>query len=191
MDFCKKMALAEPVPAGGAVAAYTLFLASGLVLKVVRFEIQREVAPDIEKNFMVARKELERLYGDAERLVERDSEHYTTFSRALKTGEISARKTGFSNVIDISMQVMEKSASVFFWVEQLYRFVPAAMTPHLQVAAELAMSAIKASTHIASYNIRLLKNDQKKENYLDRLHRINNDLQSKYDKLLKSVANES
>ena len=75
MDFIKEITSAEPVPAGGAAAAYSTNLALALIYKVLVVEMKRRIdQPDIQSNLSTLHREIERLLKDVERLVKQDSE---------------------------------------------------------------------------------------------------------------------
>jgi formiminotetrahydrofolate cyclodeaminase len=75
MDFLRNIATDSPLPAGGAASAYASCLAIGLLYKVILFEMRREgLDPVMEQNIRTARKEVERLLGDVERIVKKDPE---------------------------------------------------------------------------------------------------------------------
>lgn len=65
MDFLDEVAKLNPVPAGGAAAAYTAALGTALVYKVLVFELNRkELDPGPQATLRVAQKEIERLFLD-------------------------------------------------------------------------------------------------------------------------------
>ena len=73
MDFIHRIASFSPVPAGGAAVANSFCLAIALIYKVVLFESERNYHnPEMNQNLMAAKKDIERLLRDAERLVDED-----------------------------------------------------------------------------------------------------------------------
>lgn len=187
MDFLKKLADSSPVPAGGAAAAYTFSLAVGLIYKSLLSQMKKSDDPELETNFMGARKELERLLRVSERLVKQDSESYTNFSRSLREGNKDEMTQNFSKIIDTSMEVMEKSEAAFEWVRQLHQFVPPQMFTHLLVASELLMGAVNATVHVVRANLASVTNEKKKNNYLKRLNVLHQTYQQKYRSLMENI----
>jgi formiminotetrahydrofolate cyclodeaminase len=77
MDFLRKIADSSPLPAGGAAVAYTLGLAIGLLNKIILLEIHcRADEPELEKNLVTAKRQIERLLKEAEQLVQLDVETF-------------------------------------------------------------------------------------------------------------------
>jgi len=187
MDFLKDVASSSPVPAGGAAAAYTSSLAIGLIYKVILFELKRKNKPEIEGNLLTLRREIERLLKDVEKLVREDSEIYTSFAQSRRAGDKTEIKRHFSNVMDVSMKVMEKSDSALAWVDQLRRVVPKQMNTHLLVASELLMGAINGTVHVLRDNIQAIKVSKKRETYLERVNEVHKASLKRYEDLMKKM----
>ena len=179
MDFLKQIAGASPLPAGGAAAASASGLAIGLINKIILLEIHRQAdSPEIEKNLLTAKKELERLLKDVEKLIGEDAEKYKRFDQSRRAGDQTQMKHDFNRIIEVSMKVLEKSDSAFEWIKQLHAIVPKQMTTHLLVACELIMGSIRGTEHVAKDNLQSIKEAKKRNNYLTRV----NDLQKVYQK---------
>jgi len=119
MDLLKKITSSSPVPAGGAAVAYSAALAIGLIYKVVVFETNRNLDhPEIEGNLLTVKKEIEKLLRDVEKLVGEDPESYLRFAQSLRADDKPDIKLHFSNILDVSMKVMEKSDTAFDWIHQ-------------------------------------------------------------------------
>lgn len=180
MDFLKEISSSSPLPAGGAALAYTAALAIGLMQKVMEREMARGHGPDMEKNLHALRKEVERLLKDMEKLITEDPETYTSYAKSLRSGDKMEMKRFFSNILDVSLKVMEKSDAAFTWADQLRMIAPERMMPHLLVACELLMGAINATVHIVRDNLQPIKSEKKKEAYLKRIEKLRDDCQEKY-----------
>ena len=77
VEFLHSLAIATPLPGGGAAAIYSLGLAVGLIEKVSLLEIHRQADhPGIERDLMAARKALGQLRRDVADLIERDPDAY-------------------------------------------------------------------------------------------------------------------
>lgn len=77
MEFLRKLAAPSPMPAGGAVVAYSACLAIGLIQKVVFLEMERKKhTPEIAKNLLVLKREVDRLLDYMEELVEEYQKRY-------------------------------------------------------------------------------------------------------------------
>jgi formiminotetrahydrofolate cyclodeaminase len=188
MDFLRNIATDSPLPAGGAASAYASCLAIGLLYKVILFEMRREgLDPVMEQNIRTARKEVERLLGDVERIVKKDPEAYLKFKESRRDPEKRDIKQHFSHILDVSMTVVEKSNAALEWANQLNLLVPDQMRTHLYVACELLMGAINGSIQIAKSNIRTIKDPAKKRNYSNKLDQIRLDANNKYEQVLSRL----
>ena len=192
MDLIHKVASYSPVPAGGAAVANSFCLAVALIYKVVLFESERNFnVTDLGTNLMHVRKEIERLLKDAERLVEKDSEAYLNFSLSRRQDNPALIKKHFSDIIDVSMGVMEKSAAAFEWIHQLQSIIPPQMVTHLLVANELLMGSINGTVHVVRDNLKSIKSDDKKKNYLERLSSLHETHRRQYTDILNSFSSET
>ncbi len=189
MDFLEEIAGSDPVPAGGAAAAYSTCLAVGLIYKVVLLEIKRGIKENTgQENLFMIKKDIDRLFGDVKKLVAEDPERYQQFVESRRTADKSRMKIDFQKIVDVSMRVMEKSDYAFFWINQLLPMIPEQLRTHLQVACELLMGSINATAHVARRNIQPIKNSQKKERYLIRINELLEDYNSRYVKLITQLA---
>lgn len=188
MEFLKKVAGASPLPAGGAAAAYTSCLAIGLIIKIILIEIHRHAdQPEVEKILLTAKKELERLFIDAEKLIVEDEESFRRFHQSRLTGDDSQVRQSFSDTVEVSMKILEKSDATFEWIRQLRPMVPGQMVPHLLVACELFLGAIKGTAHVVRDNLKSIKPSEKRENYLKRVNDLQEDYQKKYLKMIDDL----
>jgi len=187
MDFLKEIAGSSPVPAGGAAAAYSASLAIGLIYKVIVREIERGERPEIGTNLLTMKREIERLLNDVEKLVREDPELYAKFARSLRDGDKKAMKSHFSNVIDVSIKVMEKSDSALIWIDQLRRIVPRQKMTHLLVASELLMGAINGTVHVVRDNLQPIKASKKREAYLRRLNELHEECRKRHKDVMASL----
>jgi len=188
MDLLKKITSSSPVPAGGAAVAYSAALAIGLIYKVVVFETNRNLDhPEIEGNLLTVKKEIEKLLRDVEKLVGEDPESYLRFAQSLRADDKPDIKLHFSNILDVSMKVMEKSDTAFDWIHQLYPIVPGQMITHLRVACELLMGAINGTAHVLRDNLQSIKAPKKRGNYLRRLNELHESCQKRYGDVRKKI----
>ena len=186
-DILSRPPASSPLPAGGAAAAYSTCLGIGLIYKVVLFELKRSGNnPHVERNLLTVKKELERLLHDAERLVKEDPESYLAFEGSRRSGEKTVQKQSFSSLLDVSMKVMEKSDSAFFWIDQLMRIVPGQMITHLQVASELLMGAMNGTVHVVRANLQTIRVPEKRENYLKRLNELHEGGKKRYREVMEA-----
>jgi formiminotetrahydrofolate cyclodeaminase len=192
MDFIHKVASYSPVPAGGAAVANSFCLAVALIYKVILFECERSFhATEPVTDLMNVRKEIERLLKDAERLVEKDSEAYMNFARCRRECNTVLMQKHFNDIIDVSMNVMEKAEVAFEWIGQLQRIIPAQMVTHILVASELLMGSINGSAHVLKDNLKSFKPAEKRQNYLQKLNNLHETYREKYTDILNYFPDET
>lgn len=161
------------MPAGGAALAYTLGLAIGLLHKVVLLEIARtDREPGMETNLRVTKREIDRLLHAAERLVAEDVTAWQNYAEARETGDIASKKTGFSQILDVSMAVLEKSDAGLEWIRQLAPIVHTPLRTHLLVTGELLLGVVNGTAHLIAANIQPLRDPEKRKRYHRRTETI-------------------
>lgn len=67
--------------------------------------------PDIQSNLSTLHREIERLLKDVERLVKQDSESFIRIARSQRGDNRAEKKRGCTDIIDVSMKLIEKSSS--------------------------------------------------------------------------------
>ena len=188
MDFIKQFDSASLAPAGGAAAAYSFCLAVALVHKVSLIENRRVVdRPDIDKNLAVLKKEIERLLSEANKLVQQDAEAFLQFRMARQSSDAKATKHAFSNVMDVSLKVIEKSFSAFEWIRQLQLIIPRTLFTHLRVASELIMGAVNATVHVVNDNIQGIRSEAKRKNYLSEVMTLHKKCKDTYAAIINNL----
>ena len=192
MEFITKIASYTPVPAGGAAVANCFCMAVALLYKVVIFETERNVPPSLVSHDLIdVKKEIERLLRVAETLVDEDSEAYLNFVQSRRNGNPVQMKQHFSEIIDVSMKVMEKSAIAFEWIRQLHPIVTLNLHTHLLVAGELLMGSINATVHVVKANLKSIKTEEEKQVYLNRLQEMHREYHGRYRHIMDKLSAES
>jgi formiminotetrahydrofolate cyclodeaminase len=168
MDFVNEITTLDPVPAGGAAAAYTAGLGMALIYKVILFELNRKnLDPNTHGTLVMAQKEVERLSHDLKNLLREDSQHYLDFARQRRLGDDSEGKSAFLNVLTCSLKVMEKADLGLDWVKNLSKLANPKLLPHLRVAAELLAAGMAGTSHVVRSNVRPMKSNEKRTRYLE------------------------
>jgi formiminotetrahydrofolate cyclodeaminase len=180
-NFLKNFETGDPVPAGGAAAAYCFCLAVGLINKVVIIESLRKThCPEIEQNIPTIKKEVANLFKDLEKLIGEDAQNYLEFHQTILTGNKTQKKQSFSSLIDVSMRLIEKGFSALEWIRQLNRVVPEQLQTHLRVSGELIMGAINATIHVVRDNLGRIRSKAKRSAYQARLDSLHTQCTEKY-----------
>ena len=192
MDFINKLASHTPVPAGGAAVANSFCLSVALIYKVILFETERLYPrPEMTESLMTVRKEVERLLSDAQRLVDQDSEAYLNYCRSRRDGDVQLMDEHFNAIIDVSMNLMEKSEAAFEWLFQLRRIVPPQMITHLLVAGEILMGSVNGTVHVVNENLKAIKSLDKRTTYLQRVGELYQRHQRRYSEVMATLKSEN
>jgi hypothetical protein len=86
-----------------------LLSAIDLIYKVILFELHRATAKAFDQGPLgVARRDVEKLFKNLEKLVAEDIEAYKKFAQPYQDKERKNIKQHFSKIIDVSRQVLEK-----------------------------------------------------------------------------------
>ena len=188
MDLLKKIASPEQVPAGGAAAALSTGLAIALLHKVAFMATERCQDEQKKNDLLGMRKEIDRLMHHSQRLVEHVPDSVLRFSRSRNSGDAAEKQTRFVEFITVTMEIMEKSYSTLYWIEQVNRLVPREMGTHLKVACELLLGAMNGTVHVVSEPIRLIKDPQRRGHYLKNLNKLHQDSEKKYHGVIGQLA---
>lgn len=191
MEFITKIASYTPVPAGGAAVANCFCMAVALLYKVILFETERNVPPSLNGHDLIdVKREIERLLRVAETLVDEDSEAYLNFVQSRRDGNPTQMQQHFSEIIEVSMKVLEKSATAFEWIRQLHPIVSPNLQTHLLVAGELLMGSINATVHVVKANLSSIKTTEEKQGYLNRLNELHRDYHTRYRQIIDNFSSK-
>jgi len=188
MDLLDEVAKLNPVPAGGAAAAYTAALGTALVYKVLVFELNRkELDPGPQATLRVAQKEIERLFLDLKKQVKEDPRCYVRFSEQSKAGNRAESKAAFLDIVTCSMHVMEKAYEGLEWVRQLSKISSVKLLTHLRVAAELLAAGMAATAHVVRENLKPLKSPLRQQSYLENLESLYEEAMTKKNEVMQTL----
>jgi formiminotetrahydrofolate cyclodeaminase len=191
MEFITKIASYTPVPAGGAAVANCFCMAVALLYKVILFETERNVPPALNGHDLIdVKREIERLLRVAETLVDEDSEAYLNFVQSRRDGNPTQMQQHFSEIIEVSMKILEKSATAFEWIRQLHPIVSPNLQTHLLVAGELLMGSINATVHVVKANLSSIKTAEEKQGYLNRLNELHRDYHTRYRQIIDNFSSK-
>ncbi|AFM25811.1 cyclodeaminase/cyclohydrolase family protein [Desulfomonile tiedjei] len=173
MEFLEEIADLNPLPAGGAAAAYTANLGIALLYKVLIMEINRKgLDPAPQATLRIAQKEIERLHYALKKMTRDDPQCYLRFREALKSGDNERSKNAFGEVLTCSLEVIEKASDGLEWVRRLSKFSSLKLLPHLRISAELLAAGIAGTAHVARDNVKLIESPGDQQDYLDRLESV-------------------
>jgi formiminotetrahydrofolate cyclodeaminase len=173
MEFLEEIADLNPLPAGGAAAAYTANLGIALLYKVLIMEMNRKgLDPAPKATLRIAQKEIERLHYTLKKMTRDDPQCYLRFRKALKTENSEESKRAFVEVLTCSREVIERASDGLEWVRRLSKVSSLKLLPHLKVSAELLAAGIAGTAHVARDNVKLIESPGEQQNYLERLESV-------------------
>ncbi len=173
MEFLEEIADLNPLPAGGAAAAYTANLGIALLYKVLIMEMNRKgLDPAPQATLRIAQKEIERLHYALKKMTRDDPQCYLRFRGALKSGDNEQSNKAFREVLTCSLEVIERASDGLEWVRRLSKFSSLKLLPHLKISAELLAAGIAGTAHVARDNVKLIESPGEQQNYLDRLESV-------------------
>lgn len=188
MDFLEQVAGLQPLPAGGASAAYSAALGVGLIYKVLSLEMERgETREESQANLLLFRREIERLYGELKVLISRDSECYVNFNENIRSGDAQAGKAAFLETLTCSMQVMEKAYDGLEWARTISKISSFKLHPNLRVAAELLAAGLSGTAHVVRENIGRIKSPEKQQSYVEKVDSLHEQGMRKKDEVLHDI----
>jgi len=164
---------AQPIPGGGAAAAYAGSVALALFKKIAQVEMRRykgvSGAPpwDDLLNQVIALDE--KLY----RLRDEDGESYLRLAQAKKSGSGKAEvASALRQAIDCPIRIMEQAYQALGCVSQTAEHFKRHLLSDLQVVCELLGAAGRGAHHIARANLSLISDPNVKAEYQNRLDRL-------------------
>jgi formiminotetrahydrofolate cyclodeaminase len=163
----------QPIPGGGAAAAYAGIVGLALFEKIVRVELRRH---QNDSGHILWKDLLARISASAEtlyRLRDEDGKSYMRLAQAKasveKTEEVAS---ALEQAIECPMKIMEQSGSALIYVSTAAKHCKGHLLSDLQAVCELLGAAGRGAYHIARANLRLMADPAVKtdrENMLDSL----------------------
>ena len=163
----------QPVPGGGAAAAYAGSVALALFEKIIRVEMSRhQDGPET-----LAWKDLLcRVLSVAERLYQLRDEDGRSYLRLMETktsGKAQEEvEDALKQAIDCPMEIMKQANEALGHVCQVAEHCREHLLSDLKVVCEILRAAGLGAYHIARANIRLIKDPILKADYENRIFRL-------------------
>ena len=173
-DFIKALAdPTQPIPGGGAAAAYAGTIALALFEKIVRVEMRRRRKNTEGVQWQDLLEQALALAKSFHQLRERDAESYLQLARAKKSGKSQAEVTNtLQQATDCPIRIMEQACKALVCVSQAAEHVKSHLLSDLQVVCKLLGAAGRGAGHIAQANLSLMTDPEMQAGYQDRLNRL-------------------
>ncbi len=167
-SFLERLGRPRPDPGGGAAAAYAALVAAALVEKVCRLEASR--GQDAGVPWDAALKRIIDLQSSVSSLLEADSRAYMSLVQARAAGRGHAGLAeAVKDATSIPIRIMEACSQMLERVSEAGTHCAGHLLPDLQVAVELAFSALLGAYHIGRANLHLFPDPVTAEAYRNRL----------------------
>jgi len=164
----------QPIPGGGAVAAYTGAVGLALLEKIVRIEMQRSQSVSSDHSWEVLLDQISVLSKNLYRLRDEDGKSYVRLAEVKASGrgeaEISA---ALQQAIDCPMKIMEQVDNALSCVSQASEHCKKHLLSDLQVVSEILAAAGRGAHHIAQANLLLMADPVLKADYQKKLAGLN------------------
>lgn len=158
-SFLKALSTPQPIPGGGAAAAYGASVGLALLEKIVRLEIRRGRSPSEQESFRSDRLEqVERLTEAFSRLRDEDGRAYMSWVEARSSSRESVTEA-LRKAIECPMNIMKAAHEALECVSGVSEYCRKHLLPDLMVVCELLEASAEGAYHIALSNLRLTNSD--------------------------------
>jgi formiminotetrahydrofolate cyclodeaminase len=165
--FLEALAKPEPVPGGGAAAAYGALVGMALLEKIVRLEFQRQpLTPEIRSRW---EQLLEQVGSQAEallRLRDEDGEAYMRFAEARGSRmEEEAVAAALEQAVDSPLKIMGAAHEALGCAFQAAKHCKQHLLSDLLVVCELLVAAMRGTYRIVEANLLVMADSTRKGDY--------------------------
>jgi formiminotetrahydrofolate cyclodeaminase len=156
--FLTALAKSEPIPGGGAAAAYGGCVGLALVEKIIRVERQRpHIPPQLQSLWEELLEQVCAAASNLGQLRDEDGRAYECWTKAKTSGKPEdSLAEALALAIECPIKIMEQVHHALGLVLQAARLCKAHLLSDLLVSGELLMAAVRGSYHIAQANVRLV-----------------------------------
>lgn len=185
-NFMDKLASKSPEPGGGSVAALVGSLGAALVSMVSNLTLGKEKYKEVQPQIEALLKESEKLRGEMQDLIQKDTEAYGSLSEVYKmpkntdiekTARTAKMQEALKKACQVPFEIGLKSLDVAKLAERAAEIGNVAAVSDAGVAVLLAQACVQS----AALNVKINVNSIKDESY-------NKETWSRMEGLLKQVA---
>jgi formiminotetrahydrofolate cyclodeaminase len=167
----------EPVPGGGAAAAYGACVGFALLEKIVRIEMRRhQIASESSLLWQDLLEEVRNSSSGLLRLRDEDGRAYMRFAKARTSGkgdeEIVA---ALQQAIECPIKIMEEAQKGLSFVSRAGKHCKSHLLSDLLVVCELLQAASQGTYRIAQANLRVMAESSLRDDYQIRLNQVRAD----------------
>ncbi len=165
---------AQPIPGGGAVAAYTGAVGLALLEKIVRIEMRRHQSVSEDHSWEELLAQISALSKNLYRLRDEDGKSYMRLAEAKASGRGEVEVSdALQQAMACPMKIMEQAHNALSCVLQASEHCKKHLLSDLQVVSELFGAAGRGAYHIAQANLPLMTDPTLKADYQSRLSGLN------------------
>jgi formiminotetrahydrofolate cyclodeaminase len=148
----------EPVPGGGAAAAYAALVGLALLEKVVRIESRRpRLGPDERRFWADLLAQVQRSAGILGDLCDRDSEAYVALAAARRLKDAGALQAAWEEAIACPVRIMRDANEALSLARQTGNRCKEHLAADVLVVCQLLRAGACGAYHIASANLRRVR----------------------------------
>lgn len=175
--FLDALSRPEPIPGGGAAAAYGACVGLALLEKIVRVEIRRRHIPSASR--LLWKDLLEEISNSSSgllRLRDEDGRAYVGFAEARTTGrEEEDVVAALKQAIECPIMIMTEAQKGLSFVSQAGKHCKAHLLSDLLVVCALLQAAIQGACRIAQANLGVMAESPVKDSFQNKLSQIHAD----------------
>lgn len=162
----------QPVPGGGAAAAYAGSVGLALLKKIIRLEMHRHQDPSQHHPWEEWLDQVSFLDQNLYRLRDEDGRSYLRLTEVKKSGKSQAEVvSALKKAIDCPMKIMEQTFEALGYVSKAADRCKTHLLPDLAVVCELLGAAARGADHIIRANINRLADPTLRTAYQNRRDR--------------------
>lgn len=163
----------QPIPGGGAAAAYAGSVALALLKKIVRVEMRRHQGISEDSPWEDLLDQVSALGQNLYRLSDEDGRSYLRLAEVKNSGQSEKEvASALKEAIECPMKIMEQAYEALSCVSQTAKNCKAHLLSDLQVVCELLGAAGGGAYHITRANLRLTADPILKTDYQNRLNNL-------------------
>jgi len=188
-SFLAALSNPEPIPGGGAAAAYGACVGLALLEKIIRVELRRrQISPELICLWEELLAQVRLVSKNLHRLRDEDGRAYMSLAVAQKSEEgESAVTTALVSAIRCPAEIMEKACEALHFVSEAGKYCKRHLTSDLLVSGELIMAAVRGSYQIASANLRLMSDLSLRNDFQERLEQLRSRCQDSFRILQQQI----
>ena len=172
--FLEALAKPEPVPGGGAAAAYGASVGLALLEKIVQLELQRRpLAPEIQSLWEELREQVDSVAKGLLRLRDEDGKTYMRFTEARASGmKEKAVTAALEQAVESPLRIMKAAHEGLRCVSEAGKYCRPHLLSDLLVVCELLRATVRGAYRIAEANLLVMPDSTRKGDYQRKANRL-------------------